>query len=476
MVIMTKTKNSVRGQTAMELAVFGAVILFVLGLIIKQSVSNGYQQNFQLKAMRQALLTSCNYSGGCNPGVDSASRNSSTIIYVQDRLTASSAKYGSVDRMPLMASATGTHSHNLFYPVEDGEDTQLPIFDLFVNGQHFQLTASAFINWCLGETAADCQGLSFNRCALRDPSTAPGTSCDGVTNPTPLPWDANCATMTRPGLPDVQVGCPIVSEIIYNNAGFNYDVTADERFDLDRDGTVDVPVAFRPDFAWQWDQRRGFSNAINESVTLNAGRVAMATGTNATLDFDGDNKEETLMKVLDYDSRGVVRRLRVIDSQEGDMDSSIDDGDPEPPGGFTNNVQLYTFLKGSSAANTGTYALVEEGKLFPLDTHQYIRTTRRKDTIDIIQREFQLHNIDRLCYGDAGGPIYPVEVCVANRNDCFQNNTVYRNCIWIGTGVPGVTYGRLLFIRSRIQDLHGRKYITDVTDDSNIILNTPPLP
>jgi hypothetical protein len=269
--------------------------------------------------------------------------------------------------------------------------------------------------------------------------------------------------------------------MIYNHDGFDYQLTADDRFDLDRDGTVDVPDAFRPLFAWQWDQRRAINPSENANVTLNPGRVAMKTGANSYIDIDGDNKEETLMKVQNYDGRGLVIRVRVIDYQEGDMDTSVGNSDPEPAAGFNNNVQLYTFLKDRDAGGAGgTYALVEEGKLYAPD-RQYIRTTRRKDSIDIIQREFQLHNTERLCPTGVGAGLDPVDYCRATRDECFKdepgNRTVYKNCIWMGTSSDPTSenYGRILFIRSRIQDLHGRKWITDVTDDTNITLDTPGL-
>ena len=40
-----ETKRGAYAQTIIELAVFGAIIIFVIGVIIRQAVGHHYQQN-----------------------------------------------------------------------------------------------------------------------------------------------------------------------------------------------------------------------------------------------------------------------------------------------------------------------------------------------------------------------------------------------------------------------------------------------
>ena len=49
---MTKSRKYLRAQTALELAVFGAILIFVVGVIIRQALSSAYMQNQNLRAMR----------------------------------------------------------------------------------------------------------------------------------------------------------------------------------------------------------------------------------------------------------------------------------------------------------------------------------------------------------------------------------------------------------------------------------------
>ena len=51
-------KNSQKAQSIIELTVFGAILIFMIGVIIRQALSFSYIQNQSLKAMRKALSLS----------------------------------------------------------------------------------------------------------------------------------------------------------------------------------------------------------------------------------------------------------------------------------------------------------------------------------------------------------------------------------------------------------------------------------
>jgi len=129
------------GQAAIELAVFGAILIFILGTIVRSAVGNGYAQNQNFKAMRMAMLASWNGSKAA-----SMSRNSATILFVEDRLAPDFNKYGDLERNPYIAQGSGTFSYELLYPLNAGEvGSNLPIMDVYINGQHFPLTTASYV-------------------------------------------------------------------------------------------------------------------------------------------------------------------------------------------------------------------------------------------------------------------------------------------------------------------------------------------
>ncbi len=129
-----------KAQTALELAVFGAILIFVLGTIVRSSVNRSNQQQAYLKATRMALTM----SHKTTERKKVSGRNMATVLIVEDRITVASAKYGARDRSPFMTQGSGIHSANLLMPVDFGNLEDLPVFDMFINGQHFVFTSAGF--------------------------------------------------------------------------------------------------------------------------------------------------------------------------------------------------------------------------------------------------------------------------------------------------------------------------------------------
>ena len=151
---------SKKAQAAIELAVFGAVLIFLLGAIVRSAVGNSYTQNQNFKAMRMAMLASWNGSKNRN-----ASRNNAAVLFVEDRLSPDFNKYGDLDRNPFVASGSGTFSYRLFYALDEdelgGPASNLPITDMYINGQHFPFTTASYVTnkTITGSTecSSDCQ-------------------------------------------------------------------------------------------------------------------------------------------------------------------------------------------------------------------------------------------------------------------------------------------------------------------------------
>ena len=132
-----------RAQAVVEFAAFGAIVIYLIGLIMAQGMNSATAQDTQLQAMRLSLLISNDYSkkGGA-PG--SSSRNSASFMILEDRFSPGVGKYGPSDRQPLMVMGNGTLSKNLFKPSDWSDMTDLtqndiPTMDVRINGQHFEL-------------------------------------------------------------------------------------------------------------------------------------------------------------------------------------------------------------------------------------------------------------------------------------------------------------------------------------------------
>jgi len=139
-------KSSLRAQAAIELAVFGAILIFVLGSVIRSAVGNSYQQNQALKGMRMAMMASFQGSqSDANGHPKSLSRNSASILFVEDRLAPEVTKYGPLERSPEIANGSGSFSYQMLYPLDATEvGSNLPIMDVYINGQQFPFTMASY--------------------------------------------------------------------------------------------------------------------------------------------------------------------------------------------------------------------------------------------------------------------------------------------------------------------------------------------
>ncbi|MCK4882157.1 MAG: hypothetical protein KAS92_03945 [Candidatus Omnitrophica bacterium] len=570
---MRKFKSR-KAQTAIELAVFGAILIFVMGSLIRTVMGRALQQHAMLKATRMALTISQTTTASHTV----AGRNMGTVLVVEDRLTAASSKYGSVDRMPFMTQGSGTHSANLFMPIDYGYDEDLPVFDLYVNGKHFAFRVGSFKYVypaascrnlavchadCIDEAGMlDCTATSpyFHRgasipagpefwepgclqstvtitqilaCAGAGPCPAACTDCGAAstetyTTVTSVVSNIGCAKFymvvnnhplipawCNGGVGTFPIPCPGACSMGLA-PGCNLSVT--ERFNLDRadvtnpngldglPGVVTVPVGERPGFAWQWYLVAAIDdNWTQEPLSYGAGKLSSGGGAgtttvitdaslqmaeglvfpggearakNCTLDIDYDLKGESVIGNTGYASpnvvttNGIITRMGVMDPQEGDIDFSYNESD-ELRGlqmyGFTKDINIYTYVHGGGPGG-GTYLQIDEGQLFSGagDARQFIRTASKKDQVDLIERAFRLSNdIGTFCGLVVGGgpsapPVNglttnPVEVCGWNAGDCFLTGNSNRTCM----DVPN----KIIFIRSRIQDVRGRKWVTDESVD-----------
>ena len=506
------------GQSLIELVLFGAILMSVIGLIIQGTVSSKYFQDRNLKAAENALKMSHDdavgrfgnrqvFCGARNKdprdgrirsyrtaaGSDgSGGRNTATVLIVDDRLSIGSGKLDTTDRVPYISQGSGTASRNMHIPHDRGECHSIPIFDLFVNGAHFPFLTGDFMTY-------DAEGMIVYKKVQNIPSSSDKWQND-----------------------------------------------SDTAFDLDRDGTFDVNGALlRNVFSWQWARRLVISTSEEKSVRGQINDIIQKSiaYVNTLIVFERDeeasNERIALLRRLEYVISGIseeqalqqVRllfdgsfsigrnedqedyivtngtfydvdgdlkaeqvmfnfgdgRVEVLDYQEGDVDfafNSLDQkkkasGDQKFVSGFLGDMNIYTEINATSMDRVipgvapTTYFLIEEGKLFSADTKQYHRTFKGSDQVDIISRAFQLaRNTGRFCdlgYNNpppwVAGVRNPVEVCCPDVSCCFGAN-IEKTCM-AATQTETDRYP-IIYIRTRRKSQRGRKWITDISEDPTV--------
>ncbi len=440
-----------------------------------------------------------------------SSRATASLLFIEDRTTPDVNKYGSLTRTPYVVSASGTFTRTLFKTLDWQDVPSIPIYDMYINGQHFTFTLGAFVDYNIGYND---DGDPETREIPIVPGSGPRKDGD---------WDPNCGGIIGSGIsggcrrlyvivpnggvpgnpnttdPNYCVVDPCCSGTVCNEAqcakqkddcitscpvdltesscladcNYTYqacvsslpaaDLNAAQRFDLNRDGATDVPGDnvqndLRRRFAWQWN-----------SVKANSVDINLEAGKNTTIDVDGDLQEEQILEMVDDQGRvykpddtanegwsepvrnkvkAPIVEVRVLDSQKGDLDLTYQGPTAQQPG-LKDDMQMYTYTR------DGTYLLIQEGKLYNPEIKTTVRSIQKRDMVDIIQRSVQLSNdTGRFC--TPGTPSTPspdnpeVEAC----NDCFNTDNVYKTCFDKNT--------LILYVRSRIEDRRGRKWITEI--------------
>jgi len=487
-------------QTATELAVFGAILIFLIGLIVQQAMGINHLQNQSLRSVRLAMKFSYLHSAGLigperimnDQVAGNKSRDFASVLIIEDRLSVDSGKFGPFTRAPSVSGASGTHSRNYFMPLDANRIVDVPKYDIFINGKHIPLATADFKTVCLTQTEALCP-------PGYDP-TNPRHHWIG--NYDPNFWEPNC--VSRAGSPPTIYGCARLYAIASNNPNALSWCSSgtcpngwslNQRFNLDRDpgGTVDVPGADMNRFSWQWVLVSAFD--IDTQARLD-GKLTLLKGEgigfgkeegsevkNLTVDVDNDLQEESLIRndpegeeppvFIVNSTSGVVEMLMVLDQNEGDIDFGYDTvayrkylADPvnnPPPPGLTKDVAMYTRV------SPDTYMeITDQGAAGT------VRSAQRKQHIDLVQRILEIsNNTGRFC--DTAGNVVndpniwwdatnPVEACSTN---CFDPSNIALTCF--------DTDDTRLFIRSRVADFFGHQWITNVSGDPYVNFNVPAL-
>lgn len=470
------------GQSAVELAVFGAVVIFVVGLVLRTGLSASHRANIDLRAFRMALQESYLTAMGEYSGQFSSARNNASVLIVEDRLTIDpSKKQGTRDRSPVYAQGSGTMTINLFMSTQGTDIYDLPVFDIIINGQRFPLSISmpvtkdfstmfddGDIPLCNAEGYGDFVGTCFDGDpavqALNNVNDDEFVFFRKAYNGEPGVWCITDSVMACAADP-LDPCCLWPRERRFD---LNFDGTPDFNFTLD-----EVPFDIAGSgtkklidlFGWQWVR-------VDESDVKR----------DMQIDIDGDLREEQIL--FCNRSPGLVS-CKVLDSQEGGYDLSIDEGaeafyerwratqspDPGPirKPGLQQDVRVYSFTK------DGTMLRNEEGKLFDTVNGQFIRNETRQDHLDIIERVIVLSNdTGRFCETPTRPRNWAASLTWARANGVMgMVNPVEAcgNCFSIGE--DGIDRRKLtcmdaleptIFVRSRIRDRRKIRWVTRTGD------------
>jgi hypothetical protein len=559
-----KNKNA---QAAVELAVFGAIVIFILGTIVRSAAGNGFSQSESFKAMRMALLASWQGAKSVTGAgaLANTSRNSASILFVEDRLSPDAGKYGDLDRTPLVSSGSGTFSYNLYYAWQQGQSTAdlVPIMDIYVNGVHIPLTTAAFTTKTITRPQVCPQqkgSCYYNQCERNRREWAggnvtvsqfyniiPPTTLNGSTGAT-IVADATAilnklaqlGNVTLLGSQGATVNSPTISNAFVNWLAATYDnnnVTTAQgqanqvqsilqnnqtqyklfytmavngsqakplflttapgscsgtnnalcssltvldakgnlytnasgymQYDLLRLGNYTFPLNYpsatypavstkfpvggplRKYVSWQWAATPGTDAT---SIGLDA-----SSNQYPQYDIDGRLKPVTIY-AINQNPNGTPT-VTYEDFQGGDIDGGWDANSCTPKPGLLPSSQIFTFTQ------NGTHLKIMEGKLYNPETNQFVRSVNSRDTIDLIQRMFQLsNNTGRFCNGatrlatvaNDGVTPNPVEVCIppGAGSNCFSSEQNIKSICFDEND-------NMLFVRSRLQDTRGRFWVTN---------------
>jgi hypothetical protein len=422
-----------KAQAAIELAVFGAVLIFILGSIVRSAVSNGYVQNQGFTSMRMAMLDS--WKGTIqNKGFGHAqnvARNNASVLFVEDRLSPDFNKYGPLDRTPYIAQGAGTFTYNLFYPVDASEKAaNVPVMDVYINGQHFPFTTAIYTSTTLTPPTT-CAQYAVGSCLYNQ-----------------------CTRNQR----DWSGGNKLFFQQIANGDPSFDSSAGDAAFDLTRnnDSTQYVPTGLRPYIAWQWS-----------SVTAtDAGSIGLDASSQKYPQYDIDGRLKAVV-IYDISSSSNSVTVSYEDFQNGDIDTTWDFNSCGPKPGLQQNSQVFSFTK------QGTYMQLLEGKLYDPESGRFVRSANKKDTIDLVQRTIQLsNNTGRFC--DANGNVLstvasdgvtsnPVEVCIPvnSPDNCFSSQYNIKSTCYDESN-------NKVFVRSRLEDLRGHYWFTGTSGNLNV--------
>ncbi len=438
-------------QALIELAVFSAILFYLIGVSASTYLNGAYQQNSRLQMMRTALLKS--YQSSKNGFAD---RSSGSFLMFDDRLGVDVGKYGATDRQPIIASGSGNMSTQVMQTVAWKDVDNLPVMDLRVNGQSFVLRTAGFANYYVFIPTGTAYSTINNvpagagaevHIAIADPTSDTNEKLDcgaALGLPKAHLRDESLRRLTYEASNHTDF---LAKKITYADASCGSN--GNRAFDYRRTGVASsvfplhdcTTTAY---WSWQFD-----------TVATVAGKIDSGNGSFPQYDVDGDLSEETLFALEAKTCSGYTAyRAAVMASSLGDVDNTtsyLDYENQYDKPGFRTDMRIYSSLTGTSLDINDASALST--------------STVTKNQNDIVERIYQLNKnmpdpqdfytrnkavISTMCSGASdteqlasAGAV--ADCCASSTQTCFDQTN------------------KRLYVRSQISDIRGRKWTTNTS-------------
>lgn len=169
--------NTPRGQTAVELAIFGGVLIFVIGALINYILVFSYGQAYQMRAFRAALAYSYGKdTQGCGGGTNFPLEQSSiSMVMIDDRnMPDLSNPLGIMQRSPVFGVASLTFGRSLLLSPAYGVRSDLPKVTFLINNKKYSFTTAGygFMTNC-NQAISQCSS-GFKRMVIKGVKNAEG--------------------------------------------------------------------------------------------------------------------------------------------------------------------------------------------------------------------------------------------------------------------------------------------------------------
>lgn len=238
--------QKVRAQAIAEVAVFGAIILFLIASIVHQTVSTSFVQEHSLKTFRKAMALSAQEGRGVS------------LLIIDDRLTPSVSKYGATERQPVIASSGGTFTQNLFMPMTCGNQKVVPVMNVIINGVD--------IKNIIGRNLTTAAWVTKSCSVFKTKTAKTGGCCSGVA------WTE-----------EVKSASDVSSEVDEESG-------SSASYDIDNDGSDEAITRIKGGSCCVLDPNEGDIDTANPKHGLSA---KMDFTANVSADFIVDNAKQT---------------------------------------------------------------------------------------------------------------------------------------------------------------------------------------
>jgi len=160
-----------RGQALVELATFGSILLFCLGMLVQYGMQANNEQIVGMKAFRSAMRQAWNNTG--------PSAGASLQLVEDKRMPTPDNAYGLAERSKFEASADVTWDNDLNAPYVDASGQQI---DAYLPKQFFQVNGSSYTPTTAAYATVNCNsGATFTVRESSDSAIPMGTVINPAT-------------------------------------------------------------------------------------------------------------------------------------------------------------------------------------------------------------------------------------------------------------------------------------------------------